>query len=210
MKNQIYKSILSMVYYDSAPVSGSKREPKISSRFFIFFWSMNVRNITKNKVCPERTSGERRLIMNKNLYGLQKEAKRAANILRIKCPDIVYDAATERTKCIQISVEGDFCIILNPEEDFDFQLAIVLISIRMIWAVKKFSAPSIEDALCFEAGYRVYFLKEDVRELLSDISEEGDFDCAYLHEFSDKINSFGNGYEERCAWLEVVRNGLLV
>ena len=146
--------------------------------------------------------------MNKNLYELQREAKKVAGILKINCPEIVYDEDEERADCTQVSETGDFCILLNPGLDYNLQLSIVIRLVRMKWSERKFSLSTVEDACCFEAGYRMYLRKEIIHEFFSGDLKVDIFVNSYIWELQNQVALFGNGYEERCAWLADARSGM--
>jgi len=145
--------------------------------------------------------------MEQNFNNLLKEAKRAAGILGINCPEIIFDEAVEKAAYTRDFKTERFRIMLNPETDFNFQLSMVLRYLRMIWSDLKFLPPCQEDPLDFEAGYRIFFRKESVTHIHS-----GDYRVdfrvnLYIYYLNGCVGMLGNGHDTRCAWVKNVRSG---
>lgn len=143
------------------------------------------------------------------INNLLTEAKRAASILNIECPEIriVEYAATERRNPV-VQESENWIVELCSEWDEQKKLSMLLRSLRIIWQkMHQYMDWLGYDCICFEAGYRVHIRRE------ADMS----FVCAdeainvevreYILKLEESRALYGSD-AERNSWLKRIWKGL--
>lgn len=143
------------------------------------------------------------------INNLLLEAKRAASILNLECPEIriVEYAATERRDPV-VQENEKWVVELCSEWDEEMKLSMLLRSLRLVWQrIHSYMDLIGYDCISFEAGYRAHIRREvDLSFVCADdVVNEG------VKEYIVKLERFQamHGSDaERNSWLKRICKGL--
>ena len=140
---------------------------------------------------------------------LFKEARRAASVLNIECPDIrvVEYSATEKRNPV-VYENGKWVVELCSEWDEQMKLSMLLRALRIVWQkMNQYMDLFGYDYICFEAGYRSHIRGECDLSFVCDVEtiNEG------VREYISKLDTFRAMHgivAERNSWLKRICKGL--
>ena len=100
--------------------------------------------------------------MSIQLGSLHEEARRVAQFLKTKCPEVKLEDRKQDDKPFAVNKKnGLYTIYISDKLSYTEQLSAVIQGVRIIWAAEdKRCVPMDEDNLIFEAGYRTYMFRE--------------------------------------------------
>lgn len=142
---------------------------------------------------------------NKKAF-LQQEARNVAKILQI--PEYYVDLSPG-VETVEIIPRNDTLTVkFNTAVSINDALCFILNVGRQIWRKRKGLLNNIVDCAVFTAEYLMYVHKYtgDMTVALPGEDELSQYINAYICKSKTVVAMFGNGYEERCDWVDRIRN----
>lgn len=147
--------------------------------------------------------------MNLIFKQLQNVARDVARVLGIECPEVkVLDSASGYLR-IETDENGKFVVCITNWEEPDMLISFLIRALRMIWAINRFGMVDIVDTLCFEAGYRIFIMKETVSKYSCINTEINRKVNAYIASLNIQSALFSQNSSEVSKWIYEARKGYI-